>query len=110
LSFNASLNAAAQKYANLHFAYNPYNLSHNLDGNAQQRAAREGYSGWIGEVLVTGSMSPQVLFDTLMASPPHASILLGDYLEFGVGCAEGPYTTGGNTFQIALCVGLLGKR
>ncbi len=110
LAVNASLAAAAQKYADLHFAYDPYHLNHGLDGNAQQRALREGYSGWIGEVLVTGSTSPQVLYDTWMASAPHANILMGDYTEFGVGCTEGPYTTGGYTFQIALCDGVLGKR
>jgi uncharacterized protein YkwD len=71
---------------------------------------REGYYGWIGEVIVTGSQSPQVLYDTLIASPPHASIMLGDYTQIGFGCQEGPYTADtGITYTIALCVGVFGK-
>jgi uncharacterized protein YkwD len=111
LTPHGSLVTAAQKYAALHFAYGPYALSHNLDGTPLDRANREGYYGWIGEVLVTGSQSAQALMDVWMASAPHAEILMGDFAEMGVGCHEGPYTSpDGYTFQIALCVGMTGKR
>jgi uncharacterized protein YkwD len=110
LAPQGSLVAAAQKYAALHFAYNPYALSHDLDGTPRDRANREGYYGWIGEVLVTGVPSAQGLMDIWMNSAPHASILMGDFAEMGVGCYEGPYAApDGYVFQIALCVGLTGK-
>jgi uncharacterized protein YkwD len=111
LTPNGALASAAQKYAALHFAAGPYALNHNLDGTPRDRAAREGYYGWIGEVLVTGAQSAQALVDIWMGSPPHASILMGDFSEMGVGCQEGPYTSPeGHTFQIALCVGMTGRR
>jgi uncharacterized protein YkwD len=74
------------------------------------RANREGYYGWIGEVLATGNPSAQELVNLWMGSPPHAQILLGDYAEIGVGCYEGPYTAAGGTFQLATCSGMVGKR
>jgi uncharacterized protein YkwD len=111
LTPHGALAVAAQKYADLSFAHGPFSLSHNLDGTPRDRANREGYYGWIGEVLVTGEQSAQSLMNNWMASPPHAAILMGDYAEMGVGCHEGPYTTPeGYTFQIALCAGLTGKR
>jgi uncharacterized protein YkwD len=100
----------ATKYATVQWNHGPYSLNHNLDGNAQQRALREGYYGWIGEVLVTGTPSPQALIDLWMGSPPHAQILMGDFRDIGIGCREGPYALNGNTFQIATCVGVVGKR
>jgi uncharacterized protein YkwD len=110
LAISPGLMTAAQKYAALHFAAGPYALSHNLDGSPLDRAAREGYYGWIGEVLVTGSQSAPALLDVWMGSPPHSSILLGSFSDVGVGCAEGPYVVDGYTFQIALCVGMVGTR
>jgi uncharacterized protein YkwD len=111
LTPHGGLAAAAQRYATLHFGRGPYTLNHNLDGSPSDRANREGYYGWIGEVLVTGSPSAQGLLDVWMGSPPHRDILMGDFVDMGVGCHEGPYTgSDGNTFQIALCVGLVGRR
>jgi uncharacterized protein YkwD len=109
---HGSLAAAAQKYADLLFSQNPYALNHYADGAPQDRAIREGYPGRVGEVLVTGAPSAQELMDSWMSSPPHAGILMGgDFDEMGVGCHEGPYTTpDGWTFQVALCVGLIGIR
>ena len=107
---NAALNNAAQGYAEFHFAAAPYQLSHTLDGTPGDRAARAGYSGGVGEVLVTAGPSAQQLVDLWMSSPPHQSIIMGDpYSDIGVGCAVAPYTDpNGNTFQTALCVGMMG--
>jgi uncharacterized protein YkwD len=101
---------AAQRYAELHFAAGPYQLSHTLDGTPGDRAARAGYSGGAGEVLVTGEPSSQLLMDVWMGSPPHASIIMGgDFSDVGVGCAVAPYTgTDGITWDTALCVGMMG--
>src|SRR5881397_3838525 len=108
LSPNAALMNAAQRYAELHFAAGPYQLSHTLDGMPRDRAARAGYSGGVGEVIVTGSPSAQTLVDLWMASPPHYSVIMGgQYSDIGVGCAVGPYVDGaGNVFETALCVGM----
>jgi len=107
---NAALINAAQRYAELHFATGPYQLSHTLDGMPKDRAARAGYGGGVGEVIVTGSPSAQTLVDLWMASPPHYSVIMGgQYSDIGVGCAVGPYADGaGNVFETALCVGMAG--
>jgi uncharacterized protein YkwD len=112
LSSNAALNDAAQRYAELHFAADPYNLSHTRDGTPSDRAARAGYNGGAGEVIVTGAPSAQQLVDLWMASPHHYSVIMGSqYSDIGVGCAVGPYRdAGGNVFEIALCVGMTGLR
>lgn len=102
--------AAAGGYSHVQWAHDPYALDHNLDGNARDRANRQGYYGWIGEVLVTGAQSPQELVNLWMGSPPHAQIILGDFIDVGVACHEGPWVVGGVTFQIATCVGMVGKR
>ena len=94
----------------MQWAHDPYALNHNLDGNARDRANRQGYYGWIGEVLVTGNPSAQELVNLWMGSPPHAEILLGSFSDVGVACHEGPYTSNGFTFQIATCVGMVGTR
>jgi len=110
LTPNAALMAAAQRYAELHFAAGPYQLSHTLDGTPSDRAARAGYSGGAGEVLVTGEPTASFLMDVWMASPPHASLIMGDgFADLGVGCAIAPYTgTDGVTWDTALCVGMMG--
>src|SRR5205823_11543093 len=110
LSPNQALIDAAQHYAELHFASGPYQLSHTLDGAPSDRAARAGYQGLVGEVIVTGPPSAQKLVDLWMGSPPHYAIIMGaQYSEIGVGCAEGPYADGaGNVFETALCVGMAG--
>jgi uncharacterized protein YkwD len=110
LTPNGALMTAAQRYAELHFAAGPYQLSHTLDGTPSDRAARAGYSGGAGEVLVTGEPSASFLMDVWMASLPHASIIMGDgYADVGVGCAIAPYTgSDGITWDTALCVGLQG--
>jgi uncharacterized protein YkwD len=107
---NGPLMLAAQRYAELHFAAGPYNLSHSLDGTPSDRARRAGYSGGAAEVLVTGEPSAQLLMDVWMASPPHASIIVGDgYADVGVGCYVAPYTgSDGVTWETALCVGMMG--
>ena len=110
LSPNAALINAAQRYAELHFAAGPYQLSHTLDGVPSDRAARAGYTGGVGEVIVTGPPSAQKLVDLWMGSPPHYAIIMGtQFSEIGVGCAVGPYADGaGNVFETALCVGMAG--
>ena len=110
LSPNAALINAAQRYAELHFAAGPYQLSHTLDGTPSDRAARAGYTGGVGEVIVTGQPSAQQLVDLWMGSPPHYAIIMGSqYSEIGVGCVVGPYADGaGNVFETALCVGMAG--
>jgi uncharacterized protein YkwD len=101
---------AAQRYAELHFAAGPYQLSHTLDGMPSDRARRAGYGGGAAEILVAGEPSSQLLMDVWMASPPHASIIMGgDYRDLGVGCAVAPYTgSDGVTWDTALCVGMIG--
>jgi uncharacterized protein YkwD len=101
---------AAQSYAELHFAAAPYALSHTLDGTPGDRAARAGYSGGVGEVLVTAEPNSRQLVDLWMASPPHQSIIMGgQYADIGVGCAAGLWVdANGNGFETALCVGLAG--
>ena len=110
LAPNAALITAAQRYAELHFAAGPYLLSHTLDGMPADRAARAGYSGGVGEVLAVGQASSQQMIDMWMGSPAHYSIIMGGaYSEIGVGCAIGPAVDpNGNTFETALCVGLMG--
>jgi len=110
VSPNAALNDAAQRYAELLFSAGPYALSHTLDGTPSDRAARSGYSGGVGEVLATGQPSSQQIIDMWMASPAHQSIVMGGaYSDVGVGCAVGPAVDpNGNTFDTAVCVGMLG--
>jgi uncharacterized protein YkwD len=109
LSPNQALIDAAQHYAELHFAAGPYQLSHTLDGMPADRAKRAGYTGLVGEVIVTGPPSARNLVDLWMGSPPHYAIIMGSqYSEIGVGCAEGPYNDGGTVFETALCVGMTG--
>jgi len=110
LASNAALITAAQRYAELHFAAGPYLLSHTLDGTPADRAARTGYSGGVGEVLAVGQPSSQQMIDMWMGSPTHYSIIMGgEYSEIGVGCAVGPAVDANdNTFETALCVGLMG--
>src|SRR6266545_6261582 len=110
VSPNGALNDAAQRYAELLFSAGPYALSHTLDGTPSDRAARAGYSGGVGEVLATGQPSSQQIIDLWMASPAHQSIIMGGtYSDIGVGCAVGPAVDpNGNTFETAVCVGMLG--
>jgi uncharacterized protein YkwD len=110
LAPDGALIAAAGQYSHVQWAYNPYALNHNLDGNARDRANRQGYYGWIGEVLATGNPSARELVNLWMSSPAHATILLGTFADVGVACHEGPYTSNGFTFQIATCVGMVGTR
>jgi len=110
LTPNAALILAAQRYAELHFEAEPYQLSHALDGTPGDRAARAGYSGGVGEVLVTAEANSQQLVDLWMSSPPHQSIIMGgQYADIGVGCAVGLWVDpNGNAFETARCVGLAG--
>jgi len=110
LTPNNALINAAQQYADFVFAAGPYQLSHTLDGTPADRAARQGYAGGIGEILATASPSAQQMIDLWMGSPPHQAILMdGRFQDIGVGCATGLYTDpNGNTFDTALCVGMLG--
>ena len=59
---------------------------------------------------MTGEPSSQFLMDVWMASPPHASLIMGGgFLDIGVGCAVAPYTgADGVTWETALCVGMMG--
>ena len=103
------LMAAAQQYAGLHFALSPYALNHNLDGGPGDRASRQGYMGGIGEVLGESPVSAQEILDVWMGSPAHYAILMDPhYTDIGMGCQEGP--SADQTYQRALCVGMLGYR
>jgi len=110
LAPNQALINAAQGYAELSFANGPYQLSHTLDGLPADRAARQGYSGGVGEVLATGEPSAEVMMEVWMASPPHETVIMGTpYSDIGVGCHVAPYTgADGVTWETALCVGMLG--
>jgi uncharacterized protein YkwD len=110
LTPNAALMAAAQRYAELHFAAGPYDLSHYRDGDPSDRAARAGYRGGAAEVLVTGEPTASFLMDVWMESEPHRLLIMGGgYADLGVGCAIAPYTgTDGVTWDTALCVGMMG--
>ena len=103
------LMAAAEGYASLHFAIDPYHLNHTLDGAPNDRAERQGYVGGIGEVLAESPPSAQEILNIWMSSPPHAAILTDPHdTDIGMGCHEGPSADG--SYQIALCVGMLGYR
>lgn len=113
LSLNARLSAAAEAYAALHFAQqDPFRLSHDLDGSAIDRAARHGYHGGVGEVLAIGAPAAAAIVDLWLASPPHAALILGaDFVDIGVGCAQGPYRTPeGYVWTLALCAAELGTQ
>lgn len=112
LTVHASLVATAEDYAALHFLHaDPFQLSHDLDGPLLDRFGKKGYTGGGGEALVAGPPDAQILMDTWMNSPAHRALLLDpQYIHFGVGCYQGPYTNSqGYTFDaIALCVADLG--
>ncbi len=104
---NGALMAAAQGYASLHFAIDPYHLSHTLDGLPSDRAERQGYAGGIGEVLAESPPNAQAIMNMWMSSPPHAEILTdAHYTDIGMGCAQGPSADG--SYQLVLCAGVLG--
>lgn len=112
LSENLSLKLAAEKYAALLLAQpDPFQLSHDLSGTVGDRAQAVGYYGAVGEVLaVAPDGSPQEIVQMWLNSPGHAAIIMGGtYVDIGVGCASGPYTSGdGSVWQIAVCAGMLG--
>ena len=108
---NAALTAAAQDYAALHFlSTDPFQLDHYLDGGPQDRAQRNGYTGLVGETLVTGSPQAEQLMQAWLSSPPHRDIILDpQYRDIGVGCYEGSYVdASGSALHLALCVANLG--
>ena len=107
LAQSGTLTAAAQAYADLLFARNPYALDHFADGGPQDRAARYGYYGSVGEMLAVGQ-GPEIM-NTWLSSAAHFSIMMdGQYTVIGIGCHEGPYAYQGQTFTIAVCVADLG--
>jgi uncharacterized protein YkwD len=107
LAQNGALTAAAQGYADFHFATSPSTLSHNLDGGPGDRTRRQGYSGGIGEVLASSPASAEQIFAAWMSSPAHYAILMdAAYKDIGIGCAQGPSSDG--RYLWALCVGVLG--
>jgi uncharacterized protein YkwD len=110
LTRHSALTASAEAYSRFHFlTTDPFMLSHYLDGSPGDRAQRAGFSGLVGEVLVTGSPSAQQLFDAWMNSPAHHDILFDPaYTWIGMGCYEGPTVSNGVTFEAALCTGDLG--
>jgi uncharacterized protein YkwD len=112
LSVNPALTVAAEKYAALIFAQpDPFQLSHDLNGTVGDRARAEGYYGAVGEVLaVAPNASAEGIVQMWLNSPGHAAIILGaSYVEIGVGCASGPYSSAdGSTWQVSVCSGMLG--
>ena len=96
LAISGELTASAQKYAELLKDRIEQNLaiSHNDDGNQQDRAAREDYIGAIGENLASYSLNVngtgKIWVSNWLESPGHReNILDPDWDDLGVGCAIG---------------------
>lgn len=89
LSFNATLTGGATDYAG--YMGTAGFFGHNgPDGSTpSSRAAATGYSGaWNGEALSAGQPTPQFALNALLASAPHAAILLDPTsVEVGIGYA-----------------------
>jgi hypothetical protein len=91
LSINGQLAAAAQGHAN-YLASTDYIHPHReRDGSLpQDRAARAGYGGRVGENVVGGrSASPEWAFNWWMQSPSHYNNMLADWTEVGIGFTDG---------------------
>jgi uncharacterized protein YkwD len=113
LKWNASLQAAAEKYAAL--VRDTGQVAHDLDGAPWDRARREGYpSSFVAEVIAMQGTSEALavqreadgIVRSWMDSPPHHAIILAsEYSDLGVGCATGRTADGLNTIY---CVALTG--
>lgn len=86
-------------------AINNY-LSHDgLDGSTYwSREVAAGYSGsWGGEIIYAGSgqnNNPESAVTWWMNDPPHKTIILADYDDFGAGYAFCPTGTYGGFFTV----------
>lgn len=91
LSVNGQLAAAAQGHAN-YLASTDYIHPHReRDGSLpQDRAARAGYGGRVGENVVGGqSASPEWAFNWWMQSVAHYNNMLAEWTEVGIAYADG---------------------
>jgi uncharacterized protein YkwD len=92
LSFNATLASGATDYAAYMGTHGFF--GHNApDGSTPgSRAEATGYPGaWNGEALSAGQPTPQTALNALLASAPHAAILLDPRsVEVGIGYAYVP--------------------
>lgn len=96
LNYSPQLSSAAQKYAEFLIARYKQGLplSHLDDGNPQERAAREGYTGGIWENFAGYSMNvnktAEIWVNNWLGSEGHrANILNPNPRDLGVGCAIG---------------------
>jgi len=91
LQTNAALAAAAQQHS-AYLSNNPFGDAHTeADGSTpQDRAARNGYGGYVSENVVGGtSATIEWGFTWWLNSPVHRNNLLGNFTEVGIGYAEG---------------------
>lgn len=91
LTINAQLTAAAQAHSQ-YLASTAYIHPHReRDGSLpQDRAARAGYAGRVGENVVGGtSASVEWAFNWWMQSGIHLNNMLGNWTEIGIGFADG---------------------
>lgn len=91
LAINPLLTQAAQAHSN-YLASTPYIHPHReRDGSLpQDRAARVGYTGRVGENVVGGSnASAEWAFNWWLGSPLHYNNMLSDWTEIGIGFADG---------------------
>ncbi|MCC7208927.1 MAG: hypothetical protein IT323_16580 [Anaerolineae bacterium] len=91
LGVNGQLTAAAQGHAN-YLASTAYIHPHReRDGSLpQDRAARAGYGGRVGENVVGGqSASPEWAFNWWMQSPAHYNNMLAEWTEVGIAYTDG---------------------
>jgi uncharacterized protein YkwD len=87
LSFNTTLAAGAEEYAG-YMGTNGFFGHNGPDGSTPaSRAQATGYPGsWNGEALSAGQPTPQTALNALLASAPHAAILLdARSIEVGIG-------------------------
>jgi uncharacterized protein YkwD len=112
LNFNPELRRAAEKYAQL--LVDAGQMSHSMDGLPWDRAQREGYpSGLVGEIIAWTSTSEALdverettaLMKLWLNSPPHYEIIVGAFIDLGVGCALGKDSGG---LDLVMCVGMTG--
>jgi uncharacterized protein YkwD len=89
LSSNSALSAAATNYAAYMGSANFFGHFGPDGSSPRSRIAAAGYGGgYKGEALSAGQPSPQAALNALLASPPHAAILLDPTaIQVGIGYA-----------------------
>jgi uncharacterized protein YkwD len=102
LGVNGTMTSAANAYAAYMGSANFFGHS-GLDGSSpRSRLTAAGYRGsYKGEALSAGQTTPQAALNTLLASPPHAAILLEPTaVELGVGYAYQAGSTYGHYWVV----------